>query len=364
MQIKTITEFLDESYPLAYQEDFDNSGLLIGDLYKEINKALVCVDVTEAIIDEALENECGMVISHHPLIFEGLKRITGRTCIERVVQKAIRNGIGIYAIHTNLDNHIRGLNPMLAQRLGLSNLKILKPKLNTLRKIIIFCPHDHADKVRAAIFGAGAGQIGDYDSCSYNTFGEGSFRAMDNANPFVGKINELHFEKEIKIEAVFPVYLEKQIIAKMIEAHPYEEVAYDILFLANENKYIGSGIIGELEKAVQASVFLEKVKTICGLPTIKYNGDLEQAVSRVALCGGSGSFLIAEAIHARAQIFMTGDLKYHDYFIPEGKMILADIGHYESEQFSKDLIAQTLVKKFPKFAVLKTKEITNPVKYL
>jgi len=364
MKIKTISDFLEETFPVAYQEDFDNSGLLIGDPSQEIRRALVCLDVTEAIIDEAITEGCNLIISHHPLIFTGLKKITGQTYLERVVQKAILNKIGIYAIHTNLDNHAEGLNRLLAEKLGLSGIKILRPKKDTLRKLVTFCPHDHADKVRTAMFEAGAGRIGEYDSCSYNTSGEGSFRAIDGANPFVGNMNELHFEKELKIEAIYPVYLEQHIIKSMVEAHPYEEVAYDILLLGNENKYIGSGVTGALAGEIVAREFLEKVKTVCELPFIKYSGNDKDMVSRVALCGGSGSFLIKDAIKAGADIFLTADLKYHDYFIPEGKMILADIGHYESEQFSKDLIAQILVKKFPNFAVLKSKEDTNPVNYL
>ncbi len=364
MLIRTITDYLDATYPLAYQEDYDNSGLLVGDPNQEINKVLICVDVTEAIMDEAIAGGCGLVISHHPLIFAGLKKITGQTYVERVVQKAIMNKIGIYAIHTNLDNHTEGLNRHLAGKLGLSEIKILKPMQNTLRKLVTFCPHEHAGKVRAAIFEAGAGRIGNYDSCSYNTSGEGTFRAMDAANPFVGSKHELHFEKELKIEAIYPFYLEQQIIKSMIEAHPYEEVAYDILVLGNENKYAGSGSLGELKPAMEAGNFLQSLKSLCGLPFLKYSGDLSQQVSKIALCGGSGSFLIKDAMKAGAQIFLTADLKYHDYFIPEGKMILADIGHYESEQFSKDLLAQVLLKKFPNFAVLKSKIKSNPVNYL
>lgn len=364
IQIKTITGCLDQEFPLAYQEDYDNSGLLIGDPDQEITSALVCVDITEDVVDEAVQHKCGLIISHHPLIFGGLKRITGRNSVERVVLKAITNNIGVYAIHTNLDNHINGLNRMLAEKLGLTNLEILRPMQNTLRKIVTFCPPEHAEKVRTAIFEAGAGQIGNYDSCSYSSSGEGSFRANADANPFTGEIHKLHFEKEIKIEAIFPVYLEQQIIASMIKAHPYEEVAYDILLLGNNNKYRGSGIIGKLVSELPASGFLENVKYICGLPVLKYNGKLSQPVTTIALCGGSGSFLIQDALKAGAQVFLTADLKYHDYFLSEGKMVLCDIGHYESEQFSKDLIAQVLMKKFPNFAALKTKVNTNPVKYL
>jgi dinuclear metal center YbgI/SA1388 family protein len=364
MLVKTITNFLDDAYPLAYQEDYDNSGLLVGDPNQEINKVLICLDVTEAIMDEAIAQGCGLIISHHPLIFAGLKKITGQTYVERVVQKAIMNRIGIYAIHTNIDNHAEGLNRHLAEKLGLTGIQILKPMQNTLRKLVTFCPHEYAEKVRTAIFEAGAGRIGDYDSCSYNTSGQGTFRAMDGANPFVGNKNELHFEKELKIEAIYPVYLERQIIKNMVEAHPYEEVAYDIIVLGNENKYAGSGVVGELKTGMEAGNFLHTLKTLCGLPTLKYSGDLSRQVSKVALCGGSGSSFIKDAMKTGAQIFLTADLKYHDYFIPEGKMILADIGHYESEQFSKDLLAQVLLKKFPNFAVLKSIIKSNPVNYL
>ncbi len=359
-----ITQFLDTEFPLAYQEDYDNSGFQIGDPNQEISSVMICVDVTESVVDEAAKNGCGLIIAHHPLIFSGLKKITGRNYIERVVHKAIQNRIGIYAIHTNLDNHYQGLNRKLAEELGISNLKILKPKSGTLRKLVTFCPVEQAEQVRNAIFDAGAGRIGNYDCCSYNSLGEGSFRALDDANPYVGKIRELHFEREVKIEAIFPAYLQKVIVEKMIEAHPYEEVAYDLLLLGNDNKYIGSGMLGELEKEISASEFLEKVKIVCGLPILKYAGNLSKLLKKVAICGGSGSFLISDAMKAGAHIYLTGDLKYHDFFIPEGKIILADIGHYESEQFCKDLIAQALVKKFPTFAVLKTTQYTNPVNFL
>lgn len=364
MLLKTITSFLDESFPLAYQEDYDSCGLQIGDPGKEIDKALICVDITEAIMDEAINECCGLIISHHPLIFGGLKRLTGQSATERIVQKAIGYNIAIYAAHTNLDNHYLGLNRMLAEKSGLTNIKILKPKYGLLRKLVTFCPLEYADKVREAIFSAGAGKIGNYDSCSYNTLGEGTFRGLKDANPFVGEKNQLHFEKELKIEAIYPVFLEQKIISALIQAHPYEEVAYDILLLGNQDKYVGSGITGELPESVQAEKFLGTIKEITGIPVIKYNGDLNQWIAKIALCGGAGSFLINDALKAGAHLFLTGDLKYHDYFVAENRMIIADIGHYESEQFSKDLIHQVLVKKFPNFAVLKTKHSTNPVKYL
>lgn len=362
--LKKVSSFLDNYFPLAWQEDYDNSGLIISNGNREISKVLVSVDITEAVVDEAIEEGCELIVSHHPLIFGNLKRLKGQTFVERAIQSVIKNDIAVYALHTNLDNHHLGLNRMLAGMLGLHKLQILRPKTGTLRKLVTFCPTEHANEVRKAIFEAGAGHIGDYDSCSYNTAGQGSFRALDNANPFVGNKNELHFENELKIEAIYPVHLEPFIIRKMIEAHPYEEVAYDILLLGNENKETGSGIVGYLPEKVIAKDFLEKVKSVCRLTFVKYTGNPEGKIQKVALCGGSGSFLIKDAMKAGADIFMTGDLKYHDYFIPEDTMLLADIGHYESEQFSKDLIVSLLKKNFANFAVLKTKHNTNPVKYL
>jgi dinuclear metal center YbgI/SA1388 family protein len=315
-------------------------------------------------LDEAIAQGCNFIISHHPLIFSGLKKITGRNYVERIIQQAIINNIGIYAIHTNLDNHHLGLNRHLAEKLGLTAIQILKPAGGTLRKLVTFCPADHAAALRAAIFDAGAGRIGNYDSCSYNTSGQGSFRALDAAKPFVGNLNELHFEQEIKIEAIYPAYLEKSIIKKMIEAHPYEEVAYDIQLLGNENKYIGSGITGIPEDNHTGESFLKKVKALTGTKAIRYTGDISKQVKKVALCGGAGSFLIKDALAAGCDIFVTADLKYHDYFSAEQHMILADAGHYESEQFSMELITQMLMKKFPNFAALITKVNTNPVNYL
>jgi len=364
MLLKTITSFLDEAYPLAYQEDYDNCGLQVGDPEKEIDKVLICVDITEAIVDDAIHENCGLIVSHHPLIFQGLKRLTGQSATERIVQKAIGNNIAIYAAHTNLDNHYMGLNRMLAGKLGLTKISILRPKHDTLRKLVTFCPIEHADVVREAIFAAGAGKIGNYDSCSYNTLGEGTFRGLEDANPFVGTKSQLHFEKEVKVEAIYPVYLEQKIIAAMIKAHPYEEVAYDVMLLGNQDKYVGSGVIGLLPHPVQAGEFLKIVKEMTGVPVIKYNGDLSQKIAKIALSGGAGNFLINDALKAGAHLYFTGDLRYHDYFIAENRMIVADIGHYESEQFSIDLIHQVLVNKFPNFAVLKSKHSTNPVKYL
>lgn len=364
MKVCEIVDYLESHYPSTYKEEYDNTGLLIGSPETIVKAVLVCVDVTEEIIDEAIAKHCQMIISHHPLIFGAIKRLTGRSAPERAIEKAIRHELCVFAMHTNLDNLFPGVNGAICQKLGIVEMRILKPKENLLRKIVTFVPESHAETIRQAMFDAGAGKIGNYDSCSFNTQGQGSFRALEDANPFTGTINQLHFEPEIKIEAIYPVHLEKYIIEAMIQAHPYEEVAYDILLLGNKDKHAGSGMIGQLPEPIDALKFLNNVKSKLGLPYLKFSGMMERKIQKIALCGGSGSFLIAEAMQAGADVFLTGDLKYHDYFFPEQNMLLVDFGHYESEQFTKDLIAQLLIKNFSTFAVLKTERNTNPVKYI
>ncbi len=364
MKVCEIVDYLDSQYPSSYCEDYDNTGLLIGSHEVIVKAVLVCVDVTEEVIDEAISKNCQMIISHHPLIFGAIKRLTGKSAQERAIEKAIRHELCVFAMHTNLDNLFPGVNGAICQKLGVLDAQILKPKENLLRKIVTFVPESHTETVRQALFDAGAGKIGNYDSCSFNTHGQGSFRALEDAKPFAGTVNKLHFEPEVKIEAIYPLHLEKNIIAAMLDAHPYEEVAYDILLLGNKDKYAGSGIIGKLPEPIDAIKFLNDVKSKLGLPNLKFSGLLERKIQKVALCGGAGSFLIAQAMNAGADVFLTSDLKYHDYFLPEQQMLLVDFGHYESEQVTKDLIAQLLIKKFSTFAVLKTERNTNPVKYI
>jgi len=364
MKISEITNFFESIAPIALQEDYDNSGLLLGNKGDTINKALITLDVTEEIIDEAIEKKFQMIISHHPVIFQGLKKINGNNLTEKILIKAIKNDIAIYAAHTNLDNIDKGVNSILCSKIGLQKTRILKPKNDMLRKLITFCPTINADKVRNAIFEAGAGHIGNYDSCSFNTEGKGSFRALENANPFVGKTNDLHFETEIKIEAIYPVFHERNIISALKKAHPYEEVAYDIFPLANDYTSVGSGMIGILKNEVDDLSFLKEIKKTLNIPCIKHSQLSGKKIQKVAVCGGSGGFLIHDAIAAGADIFMTGDIKYHDFQKADDNFIIADIGHFESEQFSKELIYAILNKKFPKFALQISKTNTNPVNYL
>jgi dinuclear metal center YbgI/SA1388 family protein len=364
MILSEITSFLNSEIAPALQESYDNCGLLIGNSTSEITGTLICLDITESVIDEAIEKNCNLIISHHPLIFSGIKSLTGRNDTERMVIRAIKENIAVYALHTNLDNHFEGVNRFLCAKLGINDAEILKPMPEMLRKLVTFCPPSHAEAVREAIFAAGAGHIGNYDSCSFSLQGEGTFKALDGANPFVGEKGKMHTEEELRIETIFPFYLEREIITALQQAHPYEEVAYDIYPLSNIYGRIGAGMIGTLSQAVEAEEFLLQVKKILNIGCIRHTAIKNKKIQRIAVCGGSGSFLIKDAISCGADIYMTGDIKYHDFFIPENKMILADIGHYESEQFTKELIYTLLKKKFTTFALFISGTNTNPVNYL
>jgi len=364
MKIKKIIKPLEEFAPVYLQESYDNSGLLVGNENMEVKKTLITLDVTEEVLDEAITKQCDLIISHHPVIFKGLKSITGKNSSERIVAKAIKNDIGIYAIHTNLDNVVEGVNSILCDKLGLKNKKILSSKKELLRKLVTFCSVDDAEQVREAMFSAGAGNIGNYDSCSFNTPGTGSFKGSEVTKPYVGEREKLHYEEEIRIETIYPVYREKEILNALLEAHPYEEVAYDIYFLENEFNRVGAGMTGELEQEMNEMEFLKKVKEITQTGCIRHSRLLGNKIKKVAVCGGSGSFLIHSAIKAGADIFITGDIKYHDFFEAENKIVIADIGHYESEHFARELIYNILIKKFPNFAVLISDLNTNPINYL
>jgi dinuclear metal center YbgI/SA1388 family protein len=364
MKIAEIIRHLESLCPLSLQEDYDNCGLQLGDPDLEFQKALLCLDVTEAVIAEAVENHCNLVISHHPFIFRGIKKLTAAQPETSVITMAIRNNIAIYAIHTNLDNTLDGLNALVLSKIGVSKYRILSPMTDILSKLAVFCPVSHTEMVRQALFDAGAGHIGNYDYCSYNVRGEGTFRASDKASPFLGSKNILHVEPEVRIEVIFPRFLESKILTSLIAAHPYEEVAYDIYPLQNKLHQAGAGLIGDLDEPCDETDFLERLKQNLGIPVIRHTGFRLKPVKTVALCTGSGSFLIPQAVQAGADIFLTADLKYHDFFGLENKLMLADIGHYESEQWVKEWLYAVLIEKFPNFAFLISEVNTNPVHYL
>ncbi len=364
MKLSEIIAPIEELAPLAYQESYDNAGLLIGHASMEVRAVLLCIDVTEAVIDEALSLNANLIIAHHPLIFSGLKKITGYTSTERMVIKAIKNDIAVYAAHTNLDSVTGGVNSKICEKLGLKKCRILAPATGELRKLVTFVPKDQAEKVRMAIFEAGAGKIGEYDQCSYNVEGHGTFRGSENTNPFVGEQGKLHVEEETRIETIFPGIYQAKVINALLKVHPYEEVAYDVYPLENSYEKVGIGMVGELDTPEEEDVFLAALKDIFKIPVIRHSVLLGKPIQRVAVCGGSGSFLIQKAISANADIFLTGDMKYHQFFEADNEIIIADIGHYESEQFTKEIFYDLLTKKFPKFAVHLSKIVSNPINYL
>ncbi|TAI46771.1 Nif3-like dinuclear metal center hexameric protein [Flagellimonas allohymeniacidonis] len=364
MKVKDIARILEELAPLAHAEDFDNTGLLVGDPHTTVTGVLVTLDTLENVIDEAIRKECNLVISFHPIIFKGLKKLTGSTYVERVVMKAISNGISIYSMHTALDNSPLGVNAKICEVLGIQNPTILIPKKRTLKKLTTYVPKDQANALKEVLFNAGAGAIGKYDHCSFTTEGIGSFKATEGANPTVGAIGQTHYEDEAQINVVFSFEKEKNILQALFKNHPYEEVAYEIFTLDNQNQDIGMGMLGSLPKEMEEKAFLELVKQKMGTPTIRHSEFQGKTVKKVAVLGGSGAFAISAAKRAKADVFLTADLKYHDFFQAEKELLLADIGHFESEQFTKDLLVDHLRKKITNFAVALSESITNPIKYL
>ncbi len=363
VQIKEIAEYLETIAPLALQESYDNAGLIVGDASAEVSSALVTLDVTEEVVDEAIAKKAGIIIAHHPVIFSGLKKLTGKNYVERTVIKAIKNNIAIYAAHTNLDAITGGVNSKICEKLGLLNCRILQPARGNLKKLVTFIPHEAAGKVREAVFAAGAGHIGNYDSCGYNLEGTGSFRGSESSNPYVGKKGEVHYEKEIRFETIFPGWKQEKIIRALISSHPYEEVAYDIYSLDNSYEKAGMGMIGELKEPMTETDFLALLKDKLQTGCIRHTALQNKPVSKVAVCGGSGSFLISDAIAAKADFFVTADVKYHQFFDAENKIVIADTGHYESEQFTKELFHELLTKKFTNFAIRFSEVNTNPIFY-
>ncbi|MCX2681170.1 Nif3-like dinuclear metal center hexameric protein [Galbibacter sp. EGI 63066] len=364
MRIQDVINIVEEIAPLPYAEDFDNVGLLVGDKNEKLSGVLVCLDTLEAVVDEAIEKKCNLIVSFHPIIFSGLKKITGKNYVERVVLKAIKNNIAIYAIHTALDNSFVGVNAKICEVLGLENKKVLIPQENTIKKLLTFVPKKNAETLREALFEVGAGSIGNYDHCSFNINGTGSFKGNDDSNPVIGEKGVTHYEEETQIGITFPKHLERTIVQTLFENHPYEEVAYEITTLENTNQHIGIGMIGELPTPQNPEEFLKFVKERMQTGCIRHSELTDKKVKKVAVLGGSGAFAIPNAIRAGADVYITGDVKYHDFFKAEGRIIIADIGHYESEQFTKNLLVEYLTKKITNFAVVLSVCNTNPVKYL
>ncbi len=362
--IQDLADYLEQIAPLDLQESYDNSGLIIGNTNWIIKNVLVALDVTEPVIDEAIELGCNVIVSHHPLIFKGLKRISDQNHLDRGLIKAIKNDIAIYAIHTNYDNVLHGVNAMIAEKIGLENCSILDPKRKMLKKLYTFIPVAHYDKVSKAVFEAGAGHIGNYSETGFSSAGTGSFKGNEASNPAYGKKGMLEKVEEIKFETIFPANIERKVISALLKAHPYEEVAFDILSLDNAYSKVGSGMVGSLKKPMEEMAFLKMLKKVLGTGAVRYTPLRGKPVQKVAICGGAGRFLLNNAIAAGADVFVSADFKYHDFFDADNKIVVADVGHYESEQFTRDLLAKEIRQKFPIIAALISKVNTNPIKYL
>lgn len=364
MKIKDITDYLETIAPIDYQESYDNSGLIVGDKNAPVKKALITLDVTEEVMDEAIREKCQLVIAHHPIVFGGIKKLNGKNYVERVVIKAIKNNIAIYAIHTNYDNVLTGVNAEICKRLGLTDVRILAPKKGLLKKLVTFIPNQYYEEVTAAVHAAGAGHIGNYSETGFGTPGMGTFKGNSNSKPVIGQKGEKEHVEEVRFETIYPANIEGRVIAALLQAHPYEEVAYDVIALDNAYSNVGSGMVGTLKKPLDGLNFLKSVKKSLKTECIRYTAVLDKPVETVAVCGGAGRFLLNAAIGAGADVFITGDFKYHDFFEADGKITVADVGHFESEQFTKDLLAEQISQKFPTFAALISNISTNPIKYL
>lgn len=361
--IKQVTDCLEQWAPRIFQEEYDNSGLITGHQHDTVTGILVTLDCTEAVVDEALAHSCNLIVAHHPILFKGIKRLTGQTYVERVLIKAIKNNIAIYAIHTNLDNILTGVNKRIADRIGLVNQRILAPKKNTLLKLVTFIPTEHAESVTDALHRAGAGQLGNYENCSFRISGTGTYRPTENANPFQGTPGKLESADEVRVEVILPVSSKANVLAALRKTHPYEEIAFYLSELENENQEVGSGIIGDLPEPEAALAFLKRLKLVMKAGCIRYTQPVPE-IRKVAICGGSGSFLLPVAIAKGAQAYISADFKYHEFFDSDQKIMIADIGHYESEQFTKDLLGEFLTENFPTFAIVFSKVVTNPISYL
>mgnify|MGYP000203298569 CR=1 FL=1 len=364
LTVKDVTRHLEFLAPPVYQESYDNSGLLTGDPAAAVTGILITLDCTEAVVDEAIERRCNLIIAHHPVIFKGLKRLTGDNYVERTIIKAIRGAVSIYAIHTNLDNVHTGVNKKICDKIGLVNTRILAPRSQVLTKLVTFIPNEHTGTVLSALYEAGAGQIGKYENCSFSVEGRGTFKPTEDANPTIGQRNAQEVVDETRVELIFPSYLQAKVLMALRRTHPYEEVAFYLSSLSNPNQEVGSGMIGELQEGLEPSEFLARLKISMDLTVIRHTRLVDRPIRHVAVCGGAGSFLLPLARQAGADAYVSADFKYHEFFDAEDQLVIADIGHYESEVWTKELLGEVLIKKFPNFAINFSRTVTNPISYL
>ncbi|WP_200976192.1 Nif3-like dinuclear metal center hexameric protein [Echinicola sp. 20G] len=362
--IRDVVSYLESIAPPAYQESYDNAQLITGNPDDKVKGILCTLDVTEEVVQEAIDLGCNMIVAHHPIVFKGLKSLTGKNYVERTVIKAIKNDIAIFAIHTNLDNIHTGVNKRICDKIGLTNTKVLAPKKGLLSKLTTFIPTEETDKVLEGLYNAGAGDIGEYSNCSFSVEGTGSFLPSDQSNPTIGEKGTISKVKENRIEVIFPSYLQGNILKALKETHPYEEVAYYLQSIENENQEVGSGMVGELNEEMEEKSFLLHLKESMHLSVIKHTSLRNKPIRKVAVCGGAGIFLLGAAKRAKADMFITSDIKYHEFFDAENQIVISDIGHYESEIYTKDLLLELLSQNFSNIALYLTKVITNPITYI
>lgn len=362
-KIFELTQYLEQIAPLAYQESYDNAGLIVGDAQQTITNILISLDVTESVVEEAIAKNCNLIVAHHPIIFKGIKKLNGRNYVERTIIKAIKNDVAIYAIHTNLDNVAGGVNYKIATKLALQKVEILAPKTDSLLKLVSFAPIADTPKILDALYEVGVGQIGHYDHCSFKVEGDGTFRPNDKAQPYIGTSHVDETVRENRFEVIFPAYLQGQVLRALQGAHPYEEVAFYVSALLNHNQEVGAGAIGYLENPMNTGAFLAYLKQQMNVTVIKHTALLKDSIQKIAVCGGAGGFLLSDAIRKGADVFITSDYKYHEYFDADGRIIICDIGHYESEVFTKELLQHYISRKFVNFAPILSETNTNPVSY-
>ncbi len=364
MRIAEIIKVLETLAPLNRAEDFDNVGLLLGNKHAEATGVLVCHDALETVVDEAISKNCNLIVAFHPIIFSGLKSITGKNYVERSVMKMLKNDIALYAIHTALDNDSNGVNKYLADALGIIDCRFLMPKKNHLLQLVTYVPENEVEKVKNALFAAGGGHISNYSECSFSSVGMGTFKPEERAQPVIGAVGTRTEIPEMKIELLFERGQQVALLRALKEAHPYEEVAYQVYALENDSSNAGLGMIGNLTTEWSETDFLHLVKEKLQLPFLRHSAFTSKKIKLVALLGGSGSSGIQAAKNAGADAYITADLKYHDFFSAENQLLLIDAGHYETEQFIKSKIADFLKEKLPNFAIILANTNTNPVNYL
>jgi dinuclear metal center YbgI/SA1388 family protein len=361
--VQDILTHLEQQAPFKSQEDYDNSGLLIGSRDAEVKGILICLDCTEKVVHEAISLGSNLIVSHHPLIFRGIKSLTGTNYVERTLMLCVKNNINLISIHTNLDNSVFGVNAEIGRRIGLRNLQILDPKSDVLLKLEVYVPKENLDQLKSALFIAGAGSIGNYEECGFFIEGTGTFKPNKDANPALGELGQLSSVQEIKSEFILSKHIQHKVLSAMFSNHPYEEVAYNLIPILNKNQTEGAGMIGELETAMDEYIFLNHLKDVFNCQVIRHTEFLGKPVKKVAFCGGAGDFLLPIAKSKKADIYITSDIKYHQFFDAERQILIADIGHYESEQFTSNLIIELIKKKFTTFAVHLTGINTNPINY-